>query len=87
VHGSDTCELQCPALRSCVQIFGVYCDKKGYDMNTVRFLFDGTLLQPNQQVSEAEIEDGDCIDCVMAQVGGRLHYEKGQIWRRARRNL
>jgi small ubiquitin-related modifier len=36
----------------------------------VRFILDGERLQPNSTPEEADLEDGDCIDAMMEQVGG-----------------
>jgi small ubiquitin-related modifier len=36
----------------------------------VRFLFDGTRINPTQTPKDLDMEDGDSIDAMMEQVGG-----------------
>ncbi|KAG2494930.1 hypothetical protein HYH03_006865 [Edaphochlamys debaryana] len=52
------------------KVFNAYCNKKGVDTNSVRFLFDGTRVNGSSTPEELGMEDGDCIDCVIEQVGG-----------------
>ena len=47
-----------------------FCQRQGVDISSVRFLFDGTRIRENQTPQELEMEDGDSIDVVIAQVGG-----------------
>ena len=39
-------------------------------MNSVRFLFDGNRVNPNQTPQELDMEDGDVIDVMVEQQGG-----------------
>ncbi|CAD7695746.1 unnamed protein product [Ostreobium quekettii] len=52
------------------KIMKAYCDKKSFQLNQLRFLYDGERLKPDQSPEEVEMEDGDVIDCVMQQIGG-----------------
>jgi len=52
------------------KILEAYCKKKAVDKTTVRFLFDGQRLTDLQTPEEIGMEEGDCIDCVIQQVGG-----------------
>ena len=47
-----------------------FCERQGISLRSVRFLFDGTRIRENQTPQELEMEDGDSIDVVIAQVGG-----------------
>ena len=47
-----------------------FCTRQGVAMESVRFLFDGNRIRENQTPNELEMEDGDSIDVVVAQVGG-----------------
>jgi small ubiquitin-related modifier len=47
-----------------------FCQRQGVAMESVRFLFDGNRIRENQTPNELEMEDGDSIDVVVAQVGG-----------------
>eukprot|EP00892_Ulva_mutabilis_P005342 jgi/Ulvmu1/317/UM001_0321.1 len=66
----DSVEFKVKPTTKLQKIFTVYCEKKGYAMEQVRFMFDGDHLQPGMTVQEASLEDGDAIDCVLNQVGG-----------------
>ncbi len=52
------------------KVMGAYCKKVGADMESVRFLFDGQRLQPNQTPQEVGMEDEDVIDAMVMQTGG-----------------
>jgi len=48
-----------------------YCRKVGADQDSVRFLFDGTRIRPDQTPQELEMEDEDEIDAMVSQTGGK----------------
>ncbi|PNH08074.1 Ubiquitin-like protein pmt3/smt3 [Tetrabaena socialis] len=50
------------------KVFNAYCGKKGMSPDTVRFLFDGSRLTPDQTPEALAMEDGDSIDCVIEQL-------------------
>ncbi|PNW72396.1 hypothetical protein CHLRE_16g675749v5 [Chlamydomonas reinhardtii] len=52
------------------KVFNAYCNKKGMDTASVRFLFDGERVNANSTPEQLEMADGDVIDCVIEQVGG-----------------
>lgn len=52
------------------KVFDAYCQRKALQPNAVRFLMDGERLRPDQTPEEMDMEDGDCIDAMMEQVGG-----------------
>ena len=52
------------------KLMRAFCTRQGVAMESVRFLFDGNRIRENQTPNELEMEDGDSIDVVVAQVGG-----------------
>ncbi|KAL5460343.1 hypothetical protein EMCRGX_G033788 [Ephydatia muelleri] len=52
------------------KLMQAYCDRQGYQMNTVRFLFDGNTVGPDATPLELEMEDDDTIEVFQAQTGG-----------------
>ncbi len=53
------------------KVFEAYCQRKSLQMNAVRFLVDGQRVRTDQMPQDLDMEDGDCIDAMMEQVGGR----------------
>mmetsp|Transcript_38103 Transcript_38103/g.84896 ORF Transcript_38103/g.84896 Transcript_38103/m.84896 type:complete len:93 (-) Transcript_38103:741-1019(-) len=53
------------------KVFNIYCQKKGKQRKEIRFLFDGHHLQDDTSADAAGLEDGDVIDAVIEQLGGR----------------
>ncbi|KAJ3367068.1 Small ubiquitin- modifier 3 [Allomyces javanicus] len=55
------------------KIAKAYADKKGVDVNSLRFNLDGDRvdIQSEQTVADLGLEDGDSIDVTTFQVGGR----------------
>ncbi|KAL6760239.1 small ubiquitin-like modifier 1 [Haematococcus lacustris] len=53
------------------KVFSAYCAKKGQDVATLRFLFDGKRIEPSSTPAMIDMEDGDSIDCLIMQLGGR----------------
>jgi len=47
-----------------------YCKKVGAEQDSVRFLFDGTRIRPDQTPGDLEMEDEDTIDVFTQQTGG-----------------
>lgn len=52
------------------KVMKAYCDKKSIEMGAVRFVFDGTRINPNTTPASLGMDDGDVIDCFMEQIGG-----------------
>jgi len=52
------------------KVMTAYCRKVGADQDSVRFLFDGTRIRPDQTPAELEMEDEDEIDAMVSQTGG-----------------
>lgn len=53
-----------------IKISKAYCDKKGISSASVRFLFDGQRLNPDDTPEKLQMEDDDVIDALLEQVGG-----------------
>ena len=47
-----------------------FCQRQGVALSSVRFLFDGDRINPEQTPDSLGMEDNDSIDVVMEQVGG-----------------
>ena len=47
------------------RIMNAYADKKSYEVNQIRFLYDGKRLAAEMTPEELEMEDGDVIDAVL----------------------
>ncbi|KAL4536013.1 hypothetical protein Ndes2526A_g05563 [Nannochloris sp. 'desiccata'] len=45
---------------------------QAWDVAQVRFVFDGERVKPEQTPQEIGLEDGDCIDAILEQLGGCL---------------
>eukprot|EP01115_Flamella_aegyptia_P014861 TRINITY_DN8744_c0_g3_i1.p1 TRINITY_DN8744_c0_g3~~TRINITY_DN8744_c0_g3_i1.p1 ORF type:complete len:101 (+),score=28.95 TRINITY_DN8744_c0_g3_i1:23-304(+) len=52
------------------KLMDAYCDRQAQARNSVRFLYDGQRMQPEQTPKELDMEDNDIIDAVLAQTGG-----------------
>jgi small ubiquitin-related modifier len=51
------------------KLMDAYCDKSKKSVTEVRFLFDGTRINPNDTPSSLGMEDNDSIDAMVEQVG------------------
>ena len=52
------------------KVFDAYCSKKAVSAESIKFLFDGERIRPDQSPVQLEMADGDVIDAVVEQVGG-----------------
>mmetsp|Transcript_19416 Transcript_19416/g.23222 ORF Transcript_19416/g.23222 Transcript_19416/m.23222 type:complete len:102 (+) Transcript_19416:106-411(+) len=52
------------------KIFTAFCEKRGLNKENTRFIFEGQRLTSGQTPNDCQMEDGDCIDAMMEQVGG-----------------
>ncbi|KAM7270257.1 hypothetical protein ACFE04_029471 [Oxalis oulophora] len=48
-----------------------YCDRQSVLINAIAFLYDGRRLRGEETPDELEMEDGDEIDAMLHQTGGR----------------
>mmetsp|Transcript_13915 Transcript_13915/g.30053 ORF Transcript_13915/g.30053 Transcript_13915/m.30053 type:complete len:98 (-) Transcript_13915:352-645(-) len=53
------------------KVFEAYCQKKAVDINSIRFVYDGVRISKDSSPVELGMEDGDVVDAVVEQVGGR----------------
>jgi len=52
------------------KVIQAYCKKVGSEPDSVRFLFDGQRIRPDQTPAELNMEDEDEIDAMVSQTGG-----------------
>ncbi|KAJ3427896.1 small ubiquitin-related modifier [Anaeramoeba flamelloides] len=52
------------------KLFKVYCERKGYQLGSIKFTFDGILVDEEQTPDELDMEDEDIIEAHLRQVGG-----------------
>merc|ERR1711964_220307 len=52
------------------KLMTAYADRNGQDRNSVKFLYDGQRIGPEDTPSKLEMDDNDSIDVVIEQVGG-----------------
>ncbi|KAJ4150884.1 hypothetical protein LMH87_011613 [Akanthomyces muscarius] len=52
------------------KLMSAFCDRQGKSMTAVRFLFDGTRVQPTDTPDNLEMADGDTLEVHQEQVGG-----------------
>lgn len=52
------------------KVFSAYANRKGVDQASIRFVFDGQHVAPEQTPEELDMEDEDVIDCMLQQTGG-----------------
>lgn len=53
------------------KVFETYAQRKGVQVNSLRFMLDGERIDPSQTPKMLELDDQDQIDCLLEQVGGR----------------
>ncbi|KOS21072.1 Ubiquitin-like protein SMT3 [Escovopsis weberi] len=54
------------------KLMHAFCERQGKSMSSVRFLFDGTRVQPTDTPADLEMADGDTLEVHQEQVGGSL---------------
>ncbi|CAF9905676.1 MAG: hypothetical protein GOMPHAMPRED_003316 [Gomphillus americanus] len=52
------------------KLMDAFCDRQGKMPNSVRFLFDGDRVQPNDTPESLEMQDGDTLEVHQEQIGG-----------------
>lgn len=53
------------------KLMTAYCNRLGQSIDSVRFLYDGERVKPEKTPMDLGIEDGDVIDAMVQQTGGR----------------
>ncbi|KXZ50359.1 hypothetical protein GPECTOR_16g532 [Gonium pectorale] len=54
------------------KVFNAFYHKTGRDPGSLRFLFEGTRVNPQATPEQFGMDDGDTIDAVEEQVGGTM---------------
>ncbi|KAJ5180662.1 Ubiquitin-like protein SMT3 [Penicillium capsulatum] len=52
------------------KLMDAFCDRQGKQQATVRFLFDGTRVRPDDTPDALEMADGDTLEVHQEQIGG-----------------
>ena len=52
------------------KLVDAYCTRQGVSPSSIRFLYDGRRIQPDQTPKDLAMEDGDIIDAMLQQTGG-----------------
>ena len=48
-----------------------YCEREAVSPSSMRLLFDGRKVSPDDTPTSLEIEDGDSVDVMLQQTGGK----------------
>jgi hypothetical protein len=52
------------------KIFSAFAKKYGYDLPSLRFIFDGERVQASDTPKTLEMDNDDQIDCFIEAIGG-----------------
>ncbi|BDD54722.1 Small ubiquitin- modifier 1 [Monascus purpureus] len=52
------------------KLMDAFCDRQGKQLSTVRFLFDGTRVRPEDTPETLDMADGDTLEVHQEQIGG-----------------
>ncbi|KAJ5682268.1 ubiquitin-like protein SMT3, partial [Penicillium macrosclerotiorum] len=52
------------------KLMDAFCERQGKQMSTVRFLFDGTRVRPEDTPDTLDMADGDTLEVHQEQIGG-----------------
>ncbi|KAL9107964.1 MAG: hypothetical protein Q9227_007179 [Pyrenula ochraceoflavens] len=52
------------------KLMDAFCERQGKQRNTVRFLFDGTRVQADDNPESLDMADGDTLEVHQEQIGG-----------------
>ena len=58
------------------KLIGAYIQRQGVNGESIRFLFDGNRIGPDQTPEELNMEENDVIDAVLMQTGGWMYWKK-----------
>jgi small ubiquitin-related modifier len=72
VKGADNTEVhfKVKPTTKLAKLMESYCTRQGVSQKTVRFLFDGNAVQPDDTVLSLHLENEDTIDVMQVQTGG-----------------
>lgn len=54
------------------KLMDAFCERQGKSPQSVRFLFDGTRVQPDDNPDSLEMQDGDTLEVHQEQLGGGM---------------
>ncbi|KAK4972562.1 SUMO protein smt3 [Elasticomyces elasticus] len=52
------------------KLMDAFCERQGKSPQSVRFLFDGTRVNPNDNPDSLDMQDGDTLEVHQEQIGG-----------------
>jgi hypothetical protein len=52
------------------KLMTAFCERQGKSISSVRFLFEGSRVQPSDTPDQLEMADGDTLEVHQEQVGG-----------------
>ncbi|PKX94283.1 SUMO family protein SMT3 [Aspergillus novofumigatus IBT 16806] len=52
------------------KLMDAFCERQGKQLSTVRFLFDGTRVRPEDTPDSLDMADGDTLEVHQEQIGG-----------------
>ena len=52
------------------RIMNAFCERKAWDPKQVRFVFEGQRISAESTPEDHDMEEGDCLDAVLEQIGG-----------------
>jgi len=52
------------------KLMDAFCDRQGKDPKSVRFLFDGQRVRPEDSPETLDMQDGDTLEVHQEQIGG-----------------
>ena len=53
------------------KLMQTYCARNGYPQKSIRFLYEGEEIRESDTPQDLKMEDGDMIETMIAQRGGR----------------
>lgn len=71
--GDEMRVLVKPTVKIC-KLIDAYCNRHSVSKSDLKFVFDGQRISANDTnttVGDLELEDGDVIDVMIEQIGGR----------------
>jgi small ubiquitin-related modifier len=58
------------------KVFTTYANQRNVKSTSLRFLMDGEVVDWAKTAKDLQLADGDQIDCLLEQCGGRLLLKK-----------
>jgi len=52
------------------KLMNAFCERQGKALSSVRFLFDGERVQPEDSPESLDMQDGDTLEVHQEQIGG-----------------